>query len=131
MMAGRLEGHDDFIRMSDNNMTGEKKAMRHQDDKKKIEDELAGENSNLALKSSKDNHLIAAVFYSEKIKDGFRKVYRLGVVPDKRESRWSEMYLEFIDVKAMRRKLFRRDRIIKVKLTEKKFEGGQQAIGFK
>ncbi len=130
-MPGRLEGHDDFIRMAVNNMTGEKKKMRPDAVKDDVEGMLSADNSNLALKSSRDNGLIVAVFYSEKTGDGFRKIYRLCVVPERHVSRWSGMYLELIDVKAMRRKLFRRDRIVKVKLTEGKFKGSQQSIGFK
>jgi len=53
------------------------------------------------------------------------------VIPERQLIKRGKMYVEIIDVKAMIRKLIRRDRIVKAKLTDKKFNLNQSSISYK
>ena len=130
-MLGRLEQYDDFSRTVKNNQTGDVKPMVKNADRKEVKKKLDRNNPNLVMMSSRNNGLKMLVFYSKKVKDIFRNVYREVVVPKKRITKWGYNYIEFIDTKALVRKVFRRDRIITVKLTNNEFKGNQSAIRFR
>lgn len=130
-MAGRLEGVvDEFARIVENNRTGEVKPVRPQADRKTVRRSLSAYNRYVVINLSRENGLIALVFYVGKYRGGYRKVYRRIVVPKARLGRPNKRYVEVIDVIEMRRKTFRRDRIANAKLTGVKFEANQSAIGF-
>lgn len=124
-MAGRLEQYDDFVEKSQYNVEQKKpkKKVNQKDNLKK----LKANNINLVFKSSKENKLICYIFYSKQGK----KVYRMVVIPKKSLIKRSKLYIEVIDVKSLTRKLFRRDRIVKAQLTEKKFDVNQSSITYK
>lgn len=129
-MPGRLEQYDDFPRTVKNNQTGDVKPMVKNTDRKEVKKKLDRDNPNLVMMSSKNNGLKVLVFYAKKVKNVFQRVYREVVVPKKRITRWGHNYIEFIDTKSLIRKVFRRDRIITIKLTNDKFKGNQSAIRF-
>lgn len=124
-MAGRLEQYNDFIEKSQYNVE-QKKPKKKVDEKDNLK-KLKANNINLVFKSSKENKLICYIFYSKQGK----KVYRMVVIPEKSLIKRSKLYIEVIDVKQLKRKLFRRDRIVKAQLTEKKFDVNQSSITYK
>lgn len=124
-MAGRLQKYNDFIQKSKYNMQA-KKPLKNSD-AKQVKKKLQSDNINLIFQSSKKNSLIFCLFYSKQGK----KVYRFVVIPKKTFIKRGKMYIQMIDIKSLTRKLFRFDRIINAKLTQKKFKVNQSSIMYK
>lgn len=131
-MAGRLDNYDNFIEKSQYNMTEQKKPMKQNADEKQVKKQLQSNNINTIMSLSKQRKLICFLFYNKKNSFGKNeKIYRMVVIPEKQLIKRGNMYIQIIDVKAMIRKLIRRDRIIKMILTQKKFKLNQSSIAYK
>lgn len=131
-MAGRLQQYDDFIQKSQYNMTEQKKPMKQDKSEKEVKEQLQSDDINVVFKLSKQRHLICYMFYNKKNSKGNNeKVYRMIVIPERNLIKRGKMYIQIIDVNSMFRKLIRRDRIIKAKLTDKKFQLNQASIGYR
>ena len=130
-MAGRLEQYDDFIQKSQYNMTTQKKPIQKKE-KKQVKKQLQSSNMQIVLKLSRERSMICCFFYNKKNSKGNNeKVYKMAVIPKKSLIKKGRMYIEIIDVKSLTRKILKRDRIIKVKLTDKKFDINQSTIYYK
>ena len=126
-MAGRLEQYAGFEREAQNNAT-QVKPKKEQDS---AGEEFDGAKSVIALSLSRKHGLLCYVFYTVKSERRNERIYRLVVVPRHSLTNWGKKYIEVIDVRAMRRKIFKIHNISKVKLTEIKPGFNQEAIGFK
>lgn len=130
-MSGRLDKHDDFIQKSQYNMTEQKKPMKKVEEKQ-VKKQLQTNDLNIIFNLSRERKLICYLFYNKKNSLGKNeKIYRMVVIPERQLIKRGKMYIEIIDVKAMIRKLIRRDRIVKAKLTDKKFNLNQSSISYK
>lgn len=130
-MAGRLDDYNDFIEKSEYNMTEQKKPMKKVEEKQ-VKKQLQSNDINVLLNLSKQHKLMCYIFYNKKNSLGKNeKVYRLVVIPERQLINKGRMYIEIIDVNSKTRKLFRKDRIIKVSLTQKKFKLNQSSIKYK
>ena len=130
-MAGRLDKYDDFIEKSQYNMTEQKKPMKKVEEKQ-VKKQLQSNNINTVISLSKQHKLICFLFYNKKNSFGKNeKIYRMVVIPEKQLIKRGNMYIQIIDIKAMIRKLIRKDRIIKMTLTQKKFKLNQSFIAYK
>lgn len=130
-MSGRLDKHDDFIQKSQYNMTEQKKPMKKVEEKQ-VKKQLQTNDINIIFNLSRERKLICYLFYNKKNSLGKNeKIYRMVVIPERQLIKRGKMYVEIIDVKAMIRKLIRRDRIVKAKLTDKKFNLNQSSISYK
>lgn len=130
-MSGRLDKHDDFIQKSQYNMTEQKKPMKKVEEKQ-VKKQLQTNDINIIFNLSRERKLICYLFYNKKNSLGKNeKIYRMVVIPERQLIKRGKMYIEIIDVKAMIRKLIRRDRIVKAKLTDKKFNLNQSSISYK
>lgn len=125
-MAGRLEKYQGQVQKSQYHV--QQKLPLKKSDQKQNKKKLKADNINLVFKLSMENKLICIIFYSKPNK---QKVYRFCIIPEKKFIKRTKMYIQVIDVKAMKRKLFRRDRIINAKLTEKPFDANQNMILYK
>ena len=125
-MAGRLEKYQGQVQKSQYHV--QQKLPLKKSDQKQNKKKLKADNINLVFKLSKENKLVCVIFYS---KPEGKKAYRFCVIPEKRLLKRTKMYIQVIDVKALKRKLFRRDRIINAKLTEKPFPLNQNEILYK
>lgn len=130
-MSGRLDKYDDFIQKSQYNMTEQKKPMKKVEEKQ-VKKQLQTNDINIIFNLSRERKLICYLFYNKKNSLGKNeKIYRMVVIPERQLIKRGKMYIEIIDVKAMIRKLIRRDRIVKAKLTDKKFNLNQSSISYK
>ena len=125
-MAGRLEKYQGQVQKSQYHV--QQKLPLKKSDQKQNKKKLKADNINLVFKLSKENKLICVIFYSNPSRE---KAYRFCIIPEKRMLKRTKMYIQVIDVKAQRRKLFRRDRIINAKLTDKTFTLNQNMILYK
>ena len=131
-MAGRLQQYDDFIQKSNYNMTEQKKPIKKDKNQKQVKKQLQSDNVNVVFKLSKQRKLICYLFYNKKNSKGSNeKVYRMIVIPEKSLIKRGKMYVQIIDVNLLVRKLIRRDRIIKVQLTNKQFKANQSSITYR
>ena len=131
-MAGRLQQYDDFIQKSNYNMTEQKKSIKKDKSQKQVKKQLQSDNVNVVFKLSKQRKLICYLFYNKKNSKGSNeKVYRMIVIPEKSLIKRGKMYVQIIDVNLLVRKLIRRDRIIKVQLTDKQFKANQSSITYR
>lgn len=131
-MAGRLQQYDDFIQKSNYNMTEQKKPIKKDKNQKQVKKQLQSDNVNVVFKLSKQRKLICYLFYNKKNSKGSNeKVYRMIVIPEKSLIKRGKMYVQIIDVNLLVRKLIRKDRIIKVQLTDKQFKANQSSITYR
>ena len=112
-------------------MTEQKKPMKNVE-QKQVKKELQADDINVVFNISKERQLICYLFYNKKNSLGKNeKIYRMVVIPQRQLIKRGNMYIQIIDIKSMTRKLIRRDRIVKARLTEKTFKLNQSSIGYK